>query len=71
VPGRRVNRKTNELRKMEIQTTSKTERIAGNVEVLSELESEIVVIEKISNKRELLENEKSRLAAAVENLGAR
>jgi hypothetical protein len=45
-------------------------RIAGNNQVLAEVEAEIVAIEQMFTKLESLENEKTRLAAAVENLTA-
>jgi DNA repair exonuclease SbcCD ATPase subunit len=54
---------------MEIQTTSETERrIAGNVEVLSELEAEIVSLEKSIVELGSLEAEKDRLCTAVQTL---
>src|ERR1700674_3139811 len=55
---------------METQTSGTERRIAGNNQVLADVEAEIVAIEQIFTKLESLESEKLRLSAAVENLGA-
>jgi hypothetical protein len=54
---------------MEIQTTSETERrIAGNIQVLAEVETEIVSLEKSIIELGSLETEKDRLCIAVQTL---
>src|ERR1700693_3058190 len=55
---------------MEIETSETERRIAGNNQVLADVEAEIVSLEQAFTKLESLESEKIRLSAAVENLTA-
>src|ERR1700688_3666451 len=52
---------------MEIET-SDAERIAANADVLSTVESEIVSLEQMFSRFELLKTEKDRLSSAVQSL---
>jgi hypothetical protein len=55
---------------METESLSDADRIAGNADVLSTVESEITQLEQMFTGLESLENGKNRLTAAVQSLTA-